>query len=194
VSDVAGLSRLGRAYQRAAARLLDTYPNARAQGHLHSIDDMIVKDLAHTYPTATGREVQRAMVESSPHLHEKAGHVDDDTRRRVRKVWESVAANPSHGCARSGTAAAASARARGGAALATLAGPSPCPVRRGLVGKGARKGHLASQLLYGHVQFGGGADRKGSQDTSPAAYSTLRRGERSDAPTYSTSNDCGTPT
>ncbi len=30
---------------------------------------MIVKDLAHTYPTATGRELQRATVEGSPHLH-----------------------------------------------------------------------------------------------------------------------------
>jgi len=33
----------------------------------------------------------------------------------------------------------------------------------------------------GHVRFGGGADGKGSQDTSPAAYSTLRGGRRSDA-------------
>jgi len=32
---------------------------------------MIVTDLAHTYPTATGREVQQAMVEGSPHLHER---------------------------------------------------------------------------------------------------------------------------
>jgi len=66
--------------------LLDTYPNARAQGQLHSIDDMIVKDLARTYPTAKGHEVQRAMVEGSPHLHErKAWHIDDYTRRMVRK-------------------------------------------------------------------------------------------------------------
>jgi len=89
------MSRLGRAYQRAAARLLDTYPNARAQGQLHSIDDMIVKDLAHTYPTATGRELQQAMVEGSPHLHErKAGHIDDYTRRTLRKAWESVDREP----------------------------------------------------------------------------------------------------
>jgi len=45
---VSGLSRLGRIYQGEAARLLDTYPNARAQGQLHSLDDMIVKNLAHT--------------------------------------------------------------------------------------------------------------------------------------------------
>jgi len=52
---------------------------------------MIVKDLARTYSTATGREMQRAMVEGSPHPHErKAGHVDGvdgvdgDTRRTVR--------------------------------------------------------------------------------------------------------------
>ncbi len=57
-------------------------PNARVQGQLHSIDDMIVKDLARTYPTAKGHEVQRAMVEGSPHLHErKAWHIDDYTRR-----------------------------------------------------------------------------------------------------------------
>ncbi len=92
---VSDLSRLGRAYQREAARLLNTYPNARAQGPLHSIDDMIVKDLARTYPTATGREVQRAMVEGSPHLHErKAWHIDDDTRRTVCKAWESLGREP----------------------------------------------------------------------------------------------------
>ncbi len=89
------LSRLGRAYQREAARLVDTYPNACAQGQLHSIDDMIVKDLAHTYPTATSRKVQQALVEGSPHLHErKAGHVDDDTRRTVRKAWEDLGREP----------------------------------------------------------------------------------------------------
>ncbi len=60
------MSCLGRAYQHEAARLLEKYPNARAQGKLHSLDDMIVKDLAHTYPTATGREVQRAMVQGKP--------------------------------------------------------------------------------------------------------------------------------
>ncbi len=55
---------------------------------------MIVKDLAHTYPTATGREVRRAMVEGSPHLHErKAWHIDD-TRRTVRKAWESLGREP----------------------------------------------------------------------------------------------------
>jgi len=33
--------------------------------------------LARTYSATTGRAVQRAMVEGSPHLHErKAGHVD----------------------------------------------------------------------------------------------------------------------
>ncbi len=60
---------------------------------------MIVKDLAHTYPTATGRELQQAMVEGSPHLHErKAGHVDDYvddyTRRTARKAWESLGREP----------------------------------------------------------------------------------------------------
>jgi len=34
------------------------------------------------------------MVEGSPHLHEKAGHVDDDTRRTVRKVWEGLGREP----------------------------------------------------------------------------------------------------
>jgi len=54
-------------------------------------DDMIVTDLARMYQTATGRELQQARVEGSPHLHErKAGHVDDDTRRTVRKAWESL--------------------------------------------------------------------------------------------------------
>jgi hypothetical protein len=92
---VSDLSRLGRAYQREAARLLDTYPNARAQGQLHSIDYTIVKDLAHTYPMARGRELQQAMVEGSPHLHErKAGHVDDYTRRTVHKAWESLGREP----------------------------------------------------------------------------------------------------
>ncbi len=92
---VSDLSRLGRAYQREATRLLDTYPNARAQGQLHSIDDMIVKDLAHTYPTATGREVQRAMAEGSSHLHaRKAWHTDNYTRRTVRKAWESLGREP----------------------------------------------------------------------------------------------------
>ncbi len=56
---------------------------------------MIVKGLARTYPTATGCEVQRAMAEGSPYLHErKAGHVDDDTRRRVRKAWEGLGREP----------------------------------------------------------------------------------------------------
>ena len=46
-------------------------------------------------PTATGREVQRAMVEGSPHLHErKAWHIDDYTRRTVRKAWESLGREP----------------------------------------------------------------------------------------------------
>ncbi len=49
-----------------AARLLDKYPSARTQGQLHSLDDMVVTDLARTYPTATGREVQRAMIEGEP--------------------------------------------------------------------------------------------------------------------------------
>jgi len=58
-------------------------------------DDMIVTDLARTYPTATGRALQRARVEGSPHLHErKAGHVDDYTRRTVRTAWESVGREP----------------------------------------------------------------------------------------------------
>ncbi len=55
--EVSDLSRLGRIYQSEAARLLDAYPNARARGQLHSLDDMIVKDLARTYPTACGPRV-----------------------------------------------------------------------------------------------------------------------------------------
>ncbi len=56
---------------------------------------MIVMGLACMYPTATGRALQRAMVEGSPHLHErKAGHVDDDTRRTVRKAWENLGREP----------------------------------------------------------------------------------------------------
>ncbi len=89
------LSRLGRIYQGEAARLLERYPNARAQGQLHSLDYMIVKDLARTYPTATGRELQRSMMEGSPHLHErKVGHIDDYTRRTVRKAWEDLGREP----------------------------------------------------------------------------------------------------
>jgi len=38
---VSDLSRLGRAYQREATRLLDKYSNARAQGQFHSIDNMM---------------------------------------------------------------------------------------------------------------------------------------------------------
>ncbi len=35
------------------------------------------------------------MVEGSPHLHErKAWHVDDDTRRTVRKAWENLGREP----------------------------------------------------------------------------------------------------
>ena len=64
------MSRLGLAYRREAARLLDTYPDARARGQLHSIDYMIVTDLARTYPTATGRELRRAIAEGSPQIHE----------------------------------------------------------------------------------------------------------------------------
>ncbi len=72
-----------------APRLLDMCLNVRARGLLHSIDDMIVKDRARTYPMATGREVRRAMVAGRPRLHgRKAGHVDDDTRRTMRKAWE----------------------------------------------------------------------------------------------------------
>ncbi len=66
---------------------------------------MIVKDkdLAHTYPTATGRAVQRAMVEGSPHLHErKAGHVDDYTRRTVRKAWGNLGREPEPWMGRAG--------------------------------------------------------------------------------------------
>ncbi len=56
---------------------------------------MIVTDLAHTYPTATGRELQQVMVEGSPHLHErKAWHIDDYTRRTVRKAWEGLGREP----------------------------------------------------------------------------------------------------
>jgi len=92
---VSDLSRLGRIYQGEAARLLERYPNARAQGQLHSLDYMIVKDLAHTYPTATGRELQRAMMEGSPRIHErKSWHIDDYTRRTVRKAWEDLGREP----------------------------------------------------------------------------------------------------
>lgn len=50
---------------------------------------MIVMDLARTYPAATGRELQRAMLEGSPYIGErKAGHAEDYTRRTVRRVWE----------------------------------------------------------------------------------------------------------
>ncbi len=56
---VSDLSRLGRIYQGEAARLLERYPNARAYKQLHSLDDMVVKDLARTYPTAAGRELER---------------------------------------------------------------------------------------------------------------------------------------
>jgi len=92
---VSDLSRLGRIYQGEAARLLERYPNARAQGQLHSLDYMIVKDLAHTYPMATGRELQRAMIEGSPHIHERTSwHLDDDTRRTVRKAWKSLGREP----------------------------------------------------------------------------------------------------
>ena len=56
---------------------------------------MIVMGLACMYPTATGRALQRAMVEGSPHLHErKAGHIDDYTRRTVRKAWEGLGREP----------------------------------------------------------------------------------------------------
>jgi len=34
------------------------------------------------------------MVEGSPHLHEKAWHVDDDTRWTVRKAWEGLGREP----------------------------------------------------------------------------------------------------
>ena len=69
--------------------------NVRARGLLHSIDDMIVKDRARTYPMATGCEVRRAMVEGSPHIHErKAWHLDDYTRRTVRTAWEGLGREP----------------------------------------------------------------------------------------------------
>ncbi len=48
---------------------------------------MIVTDPARMYPTATGRALQWARVEGSSHLHErKSWHIDDDTRRTVRKA------------------------------------------------------------------------------------------------------------
>ena len=34
------------------------------------------------------------MVEGSPHLHEKAWHVDDDTRWTVRKAWKGLGREP----------------------------------------------------------------------------------------------------
>ncbi len=104
------LSRLGRIYQGEVVRLLERYPNARAQGQLHSLDYMIVKDLAHTYPTATGRELQRAMIEGSPHIHERTSwHIDDDTRRTVCKAWEDLGREPEPWMRAEGAAAAARA-------------------------------------------------------------------------------------
>ncbi len=56
---------------------------------------MVVTDLARTYPTATGRELQRAMIEGSLHIHErKSRPIDDDTRRTVRKAWEDLGQEP----------------------------------------------------------------------------------------------------
>ncbi len=35
------------------------------------------------------------MMEESPHIHErKSWHIDDDTRRTVRKAWESLGREP----------------------------------------------------------------------------------------------------
>lgn len=48
------VSFLGRAYRREAARLLDTYPNACAQGQFHSIDDMIVTEPGAHVPDGDG--------------------------------------------------------------------------------------------------------------------------------------------
>ena len=144
---VSDLSRLGRSYQREAARLLDKDPNARAQGQLHSIDDMIVTDLAHTYPTATGRALQQAMVEGSPHLHErKAGHVDDDTRRTVRTAWESLGREPEPWM-----------RAEGGRGGSQGQGPG----RGGAGGIGRTAATMLEALMQeqGHPGHGRGADR-----------------------------------
>jgi len=56
---------------------------------------MIVMDLVRGPTAATGRELQQAVADGSPHLHErKAGHVDDDTRRTVRKAWEDLGREP----------------------------------------------------------------------------------------------------
>jgi len=87
--------RCSAASTRARPRGCWSGTRTRAQGQLHSLDYMIVKDLARTYPTATGRELQRAMMEGSPHIHErKSWHIDDDTRRTVRKAWESLGREP----------------------------------------------------------------------------------------------------
>jgi len=56
---------------------------------------MIVKDLARTYPTATGREMQRAMIEGVSHLHERTSwHLDDDTRWTVRRPGKDLGREP----------------------------------------------------------------------------------------------------
>jgi len=146
---VSDLSRLGRAYQRKTTQLLDTDPNARAQRQLHSIDDMIVTDLAHTYPMATGREVQQAMVEGSPHLHErKAGHVDDYTRRTLRKVWEGLGREPEPWM-----------RAEGGRGGRQGQGPGPGRGGAGGIGRTAATMLEALMQEQGHPGHGRGADR-----------------------------------
>jgi len=77
---------------------------------------MIVTDLAHTYPTATGRELQQAMVEGRPHLHEpKAGHVDDYIRRTVRKAWEGLGRAPEPWMRAEGGRSGSQGLGRGGA-------------------------------------------------------------------------------
>lgn len=44
---------------------------------------------------ATGRELQRAMIEGSWYPHEcKAGHLDDYTRRIVHRAWERLGGVP----------------------------------------------------------------------------------------------------
>ena len=42
-----------------------------------------------------GRALQQAMVEGNSHIHERTSwHIDDDTRRTVRKAWESLGREP----------------------------------------------------------------------------------------------------
>ncbi len=80
------MSRLGRAYQRAAQRLLERYPNA-ALTDLHRLDWMVTHDVARAHPEARKEDLMRAIGEGSPRIEErKRGHVYDDAERTTRDV------------------------------------------------------------------------------------------------------------